>query len=157
MEYDLSVTIHRPPDAIWAFLTEIQEYIHAPGSPVPEMEKIPGGPTKLGTRWREVVRLAPGVTMTMWSQVTAIEPRRRLEESFRGPWMSGVLRYTIEPRDGGSLLRQRETITPHGPLRLLAPMLDRMLGPRLVTRLQDISRLLEGEAPVEAAVAAPRH
>ena len=154
MEYDLSVTIGRPPEAVWSVLTEIQDYIHAPGSPVPEMEKIPSGPTKVGTRWREVVRLAPGVTMTMWSQVIAIEPNHRLEESFRGPWMSGVLRYTIAPRDGGSVLRQRETVTPHGPLRLVAPLMDRMLGPRLVVRLQDIRTLLERGAPVEATTTA---
>ena len=37
MEYDLAVTIHRPPAAAWAFLDDVQDHIQ-PGSPVPEMD-----------------------------------------------------------------------------------------------------------------------
>ncbi len=145
MDYDISVTISRPPEAVYALLADVQLYIHHPGSPIPEMEKIPAGTTKVGTRWREVVRLAPFVTMTMWSEVTAIEPGRRLEESFRGPWMTGHLAYSIEPSEGGCVLYQRETLTPHGPLRLLAGPMDRMLRPKVTSRLDAIRDLLERE------------
>lgn len=69
MDYDLSVTICRPPDVVYATLADIQRYVQ-PGSPVPEMEKIPPGPTTVGTRWREVIRLAPFLTMTIWSEAT---------------------------------------------------------------------------------------
>jgi len=123
-------------------LADIQRYIQ-PGSPVPEMEKIPAGPTAVGTRWREVVRLAPFLTMTMWSDVTAIEPGRLLEETFHGPWMTGWIRYSIEPTDDGSVLRQQETLSPHGPLRLVAGKVDRMLRPRVTSRLAAIRDLLE--------------
>jgi len=145
MDYDISVTIRRPPEDVFAFLADVQDYIQ-PGSPVPEMEKIPAGPTTVGTRWRELVRLAPFLTMTVWSEVTAIEPGWRLELSFRGPGMTGWILYSIEPNEGGCVLRQRETLTPHGPLRLVAGPVDRMLRPRITERLEAIRDGLERQA-----------
>ncbi len=150
MDYDLSVTIRRPPDAVYAALADIQRYID-PDSPVPEMEKIPAGPTAVGTRWREVIRLGPFFTMTMWSEVTAIEPNRRLEERFRGPWMTGRLIYTIEPEERGSVLRQQQRITPRGPLRLVAGPMNRMFRPRVTARLKAIRDGLERDALVPTA------
>lgn len=149
MEYDLSVTIRRPPAAVFALLADVQDHIH-PGSPVPVMEKIPPGPTRVGTRWREVVRLAPFVSMTIWSEVTAFEPGRRLEETFRGPWLRGSLAYTIEPLPEGCRLRQRQTLNPHGPLRLMARLMGRMFRPRMAARLESI------RAGLEAGVVASR-
>jgi hypothetical protein len=146
MQYDLSIAIHRPPEAVYAVLADVQDYIHGPGSPVPEMEKIPPGPTVVGTRWREVVRLLPFVTMTMWSEVTDVVPGRRLGETFHGPWMTGRITYEIDPTPDGSILRHRETLQPHGPLRLLAGPMDRMLRPRIEARLEDIRELLENPA-----------
>jgi hypothetical protein len=148
VDYDLAVTIRRPPEVAWALLDDIQDHIRS-GSLVPEMEKIPPGPVRVGTRWREVVRLAPFVTMTIWSEVTAVEPGRLLEETFRGPWMTGRLTYEIEPVADGCVLHQRETLTPLGPLRLVGGAMDRMLRPRLSARLDAIRDLLEG-SPIPA-------
>jgi hypothetical protein len=145
MDYDISVTIRRPPGDVFGVLADIQRYIH-PGSPVPKMEKIPAGPTAVGTRWREVVRLGPLLTMTIWSEVTAIEPGRRLEERFRGPGMTGRLVYTIEPNEAGCVLRQQQTITPHGPLRLVAGQMDGMFRARVTARLESIRDGIEREA-----------
>lgn len=144
MDYDISISIRRPPAAVFATLADIQRYVGA-GSPVPEMEKIPDGPTVVGTRWREVVRVAPHLTMTIWSEVTTIEADRLLAESFRGPWMHGTLRYTIEPTPTGCVVRQEQTITPIGPLRLGTRVMDRMFRPRVAARLESIRDGLEGE------------
>ena len=145
MDVDISVTIRRSPDVVYAVLADIQRYV-SPGSPVPEMEKFPPGPTAVATRWREVVRVAPFLTMTIWSEVTAIEPDRRLEERFRGPGMTGSLVYTIEPNEGGCVLRQQQTVTPHGPLRLVAGRMDRMFRSRVTARLEAIRDGIEREA-----------
>jgi hypothetical protein len=146
MEYDLSIPIPRPPEAVYAVLADIQNYIQGPRSPVPEMEKIPAGPTRVGTRWREVVRLLPFVTITMWTEVADVVQGRRLSSTFHGPLMTGRLTYEIEPTADGSVLRQRETLTPGGPLRLVAGLMDRMLRPRLVARMEAIRDLLEARA-----------
>jgi hypothetical protein len=146
IDFDLRIAISCPPAAAFSMLADIQEHIHAPGSPVPEMEKIPPGPTAVGTRWREVVRLAPFLTMTMWTEVTAIEPDHLLATTFHGPWMRGTLRYTIDPIETGCVLRQRETLTPIGPLRLASGLMDRLLRPRVTARLGAIREKLEREA-----------
>lgn len=150
MQFDLSVKIRRTPTEALAFMADIQRYNDdGTGSRVPVMEKIPAGPTRVGTRWREVVRVAPFLRMTIWSEVTAYEPARRLAESFRSSWMSGVLEYTVEPTADGTLLRQRETLTPRGPLRLLDGLIARPLRPNLVGRLEEIRALLESGVAVE--------
>jgi len=147
MDYDNSITIRRPPEAVFAMLADIQEYAHAPGSPIPEMEKIPPGPTAVGTRWREVVQLLPFMTMTMWSDCTSLVPDRRLELAWHGPGMTGHIAYTMEPVDGGTVLRQVETLTPHGLLRPMGGLMERMLRPRLTARLAAIRDRLEGGTP----------
>ena len=144
MDYDHALTIRRPPEAVFAMMADIQEYIHAPNSPVPEMEKIPPGPTIVGTRWREVVKLLPFVTMTMWSDCTALVPDRRLELDWHGPGMTGHITYTMEPTDGDTVFRQVETVTPRGLMRLFGGLMERMLAPRLTARMEAIRDVLEG-------------
>jgi hypothetical protein len=145
MEHDISVAVGRPPHVVYAVLADIQLYVQ-PGSPVPEMEKIPPGPTAIGTRWREVVRLGPFLAMTIWSEVTALEPDRRIEERFRGPGFIGRLVYTIGASEGGCVLRQQQTITPRGLLRLAGGAMDRMFGRRVSARLESIRDGIEREA-----------
>lgn len=145
MDYDISVTIRRPPEVVFAALADTQRYANARGSPVLEMEKIPAGPTIVGTRWREVVRLTPHVTTTIWSEVADIEPGRLLAETFRGPWMQGTLRYTIEPTQTGCVVRQQQSIRLVGPLRLASGLMDRMFRPRVAARLESIRDGLEGD------------
>jgi hypothetical protein len=149
VDFDIAVTVRRPPPDVLAFLVDIQDHVDpSPSSPVPEMEKIPPGPTRVGTRWREVVRLAPRVTMTVWSEVAALESGRRLAERFWSWWMRGTLEYTVVADGDGTLLRQRETLTPKGPLRLLDRPIAAMLGPAVTRRLADIRDVLEADRAV---------
>jgi hypothetical protein len=150
VDFDLLVTVRRRPDEVIAFMADVQRYgDHSPR--VPEMEKIPAGPTCVGTRWREVVRLGPGLRMTVWSTATAYEPGRLLQLSFHASWMSGWLAYTVTPVPGGTLFRQRETLTPKGPLRLFDSQIGRMLGPSLIARLEAIRDQLDAGTVVEFA------
>jgi hypothetical protein len=141
--FDYSVMIRRSPDAVYAYLADVQDHAHAPGSPVCEMVKSPPGPTRAGTCWREVVRLAPLATITMLSEVTAADPGRRLAMTFRGPAMRGDLTYSLQPVERGTVLRQQESLTLVRPLRVLSRPVARMLGPRLADRLQDIRQQLQ--------------
>ena len=142
MEFDESVLIARPATDVFAFLADVQEALE-PGSPVLEMEKLPPGPTRLGTRWREVVRLSPWHTMTIWSEVTAVEPDRFLAVRFRGGSMEGTLTYEITPGDGVTTLRQQQTLVGAGWLRPLGWLMRRMFWPRVHDRLIGIRDDLE--------------
>ena len=135
MEFDESVRIARPAAEVFARLADIQTTAVYPGSPIAAMDKIPPGPTTVGTQWREVVRLGRKRTMTMWSQVSDIQPGRLLEERFWGGSMCGTLVYTLTPEGGNTILRQHETMRTVGWLRPFGWIVGRMLRPRLHTRL----------------------
>jgi len=151
MHFDYSVTIRRPRPAVFAMLADVQEWGKKERAAlVPVMEKITPGPTRVGTRWHEVIQLAPHITMTVWSEVVAIESDRLLDERFWSWWMRGRLEYTMTPTDGGTVLRQRERLDPRGPFRLVDGYIARQLGPAIEARLEAIGRMLEaagGEKP----------
>jgi hypothetical protein len=148
MRFDYSVTIRRPPRAVFAMLADVQDWgKEERAALVPVMEKTTPGPTRVGTRWHEVIQLAPHLTMTVWSEVVAIEQDRLLDERFWAWWMRGRLLYTMTPIDGGTVLRQRERLEPRGPLRLIDAFLARRLGPAIEARLRAIGGMLQAAAP----------
>ena len=107
------------------------------------MTKIPPGPTAVGTRWHERVKLMPGWWMRVDSVVTEIDQPAVLGMDFRSIWCTGHLTYAIEATAEGSILHQRETLLPRWPLRPLATWGDAGLRPRLLARLVEIQALLE--------------
>jgi hypothetical protein len=109
------------------------------------MVEEPAGPTTEGTVWHESVRLLPGLWLHVLSVVTEARPPHRLGMDFRSPWFTGHLTYEIEPAGSGSLLRQREELVPGWLLRPLGGFLSRQLRPRLLRRLDDVGRVLEGQ------------
>ncbi|MDH4308187.1 MAG: SRPBCC family protein [Acidimicrobiia bacterium] len=151
MRFDESISIAAPPSAVFAMLADIQETAAGPGSPVAAMDKIPAGPTTVGTRWREVVRLGLGGQMTMWSEATAVEPDRLLALRFRGGSMHGEITYTIAPENGGAILRHQEWMHAVGWLRPFDRLLGRMLAPRVHRRLAAIRDQLETGAHAPTA------
>ena len=46
LTFDLSVVIHRPPEAVFALLADIQTVEPIPRRGAVRMEKFPGGPVK---------------------------------------------------------------------------------------------------------------
>lgn len=151
MIFDETVLIRRPPEAVFKRLSDIQEGAVQPGSPVLSMEKIPPGPTVVGTRWREVARLTKRRSMTMWSEVTGIGPDSMLAERFWGGSMRGILIYTISPNPGGSRLRQQERMKAVGWLSPFGWAVGRVLRPRLHERLLSLRDDLEAAGTPMAA------
>ena len=141
--FDLSVRVRRPAAAVFAFLADIQDSEPIPRRAAVRMVKEPPGPTRVGTRWNEAVRVAPGCTLHIRSVVTDVARPYRLGMDFRSLWFAGHLTYDIEPAADGCVLRQRETLQPRLLLRWLGPYVARRLRPRLVQRLDDIKALLE--------------
>lgn len=144
MEFDESVPIRRPPSEVFAMLSDVQRWALHSGSPILAMDKLPPGPTEVGTRWREVVRLGPWMRMTIWSEVTAMESGEMLAEHFWGGNMVGELVYTVRPQNGHTVLRQRESMVAVGWLRPFGWVVGQLLKPRLHRRLLEIRDELEG-------------
>lgn len=143
MRFDLAVDIDRPPAEVFAFLRDKDRHPRPEGSPVLVLERTTAGWPGVGTRYREVVQMAPFVKGEIRSQLTRYEPDRALEEDFAGAGMEGHLAYELLPRGSGTRLLQHQTLEPTGALKLLAPIIRRMFARRLERRLEGIKAALE--------------
>lgn len=143
-DIDLAITIRRPPRAVFDLLADIQDVEPIPRGADIEMRKDPPGPTRVGTRWHERVRLAPGCWLSVESVVTELREPAVLGMEFRSrPWR-GHLTYEIEAVPGGrSVLHHRETLKLRRPLRLLTALIGRQLEAHVAQRLRDIRDVLE--------------
>ena len=141
--FDLSVVIRRPPSTVFALLADIQDAEPIPRSAAVQMVKEPDGPTRIGTRWHESVRVSPHCWFHVESVVSDMHEPCRLAMDFHSRWLTGHLAYEIEPVAGGCILHHRETVRPRRPLGWLGPFIERSMRPRLVERLADIKAILE--------------
>jgi hypothetical protein len=139
---DREIEIPRLPGAVYAFLADIQEAEPIPRRARVVMVKEPLGPTAVGTRWHERVRLAPGLWLHVESLVTQAEDPHRLAMDFTSRWWTGQLTYEIEATDAGTLLHHREVIRPRALLWSLTPMIGRRLDRKIQERLVDIRALV---------------
>ncbi|MGD8464230.1 MAG: SRPBCC family protein [Anaerolineae bacterium] len=155
MEFELVITIDRAPAKVFAFLRDKDRHPQNADSPVLLLEKTTPGPTGVGTRYREVVQMLPFFRGEILSEITRFEPDRVLEEDFAGAGMEGHLAYQFLPVDGGTQLIQREKLRLTGLLRLLAPLVERMLARRLIQRLEAIKQVLESGWPVNQPADGP--
>lgn len=140
MVFDHTIFVRSAPEAIFPMLADPQDF--APARLVPVLRKAPGGPTQAGTRWQEEVRFGPWRIRTR-SLATSVERPRQLSMRWEGPFMHGDLSYTLEAMAGGTMLRQRETMVPEGPLRLFGGLVGRSLTRHLIRRMEDIRNLAE--------------
>jgi hypothetical protein len=60
LHFDLSVAIRRSPTAVFGLLADIQDHEPVPLDARVRMTKHPSIATRVGTRWDEKVRIAPG-------------------------------------------------------------------------------------------------
>jgi hypothetical protein len=144
--FDLSMAIRRPPPVVFALLADIQDDEPIPRNAAVRMVKEPVGPTTVGTRWHEWVRVAPHCWLYVESVVSDVKEPYRLGMDFRSRWFTGHLTYDIEPAADGSVLHHRETVQPRAFPRWLSPFLARGMRPRLMRRLADMKMILE-ESP----------
>ncbi len=145
MYFELSIVIRRPPSDVFAFLRDKDQFPRKESSPVLVLEKTTPEPTRVGTRYREVVQLLPFVRGEIFSEINRYEPEKYLEEDFEGASMKGHLAYQLLPEGDGTRLIQRENISLQGLLRLFEPIIERALLRRLKDRLDGIKAVLEGD------------
>jgi uncharacterized protein YndB with AHSA1/START domain len=145
LNFDLSVEIQRPPTAVLAVLADIQNYEPIPLDARVKMTKHPSTATRVGTRWDERVKIAPGWWMSIESVVTDIQPPSLLGMDFHGAWLYGHLAYTITPSPEGATLHQRETVHLRWPLRWFSTRVERRLRAQLSRRLAELRDLLEAD------------
>lgn len=144
MYFELSISINRPSADVFTFLRDKDKYPQEADSPVLLLEKMTPGAPGVGTRYREVLQMLPFIRGEILSEITRFEPYEFLEEDFEGAGMKGHLAYQfLAEGEEETKLVQREMLQYRGILRLFEPLIQPILGRRLVERLEEIKRVSE--------------
>ena len=89
MYFESSVSINRPGHEVFAFFRDKDKYPQKRNSPVLVLEQTTEGEPRVGTGYREVIRILPFIHMEIFSKITRFEPNEFLEEDFES---SGLFR-----------------------------------------------------------------
>jgi hypothetical protein len=158
MEFSLSIAVHRPVAEVFEFLEDMRNHPQEERSQVILVEKLTPEPVGVGTRFREMVQTLPFVRVEMISEVTQYDRNERIEITWHGGGMEGVLTYCLESHNGVTGLSLHETVTAKGLTRFAEPVIRRTFERMLVNRLHGIKRVLEsrkgGPADLESKVQA---
>jgi Polyketide cyclase / dehydrase and lipid transport len=104
------------------------------------------GPPGVGARGRDRRRFLGRTTETEY-KVTAYDPPRVFGvRSLSGP-VPVRASYTVAPGSGGTRVESVADFDVRGPMRLLAPLLGRMIQRQHERDLQRLKELLEAEPP----------
>lgn len=147
MDFEFTAVIHCPLANVFELFRDVDQYNEHEGSPVPVLDKITDGPVRVGTRYREVVKMLPFVTMTILSEITHYESERRLASRWWSNVMEGRLAYEFEPAYGGVRVVQKMSLNPKGMLRVFSPLIKVMFSRAAAQRLAWIKAFLETRSP----------
>jgi hypothetical protein len=138
-----SIDIRRSPEVVFEFLANIQEVQRADDSPVLALDLITEGPPRLGSKYREVVRMMPLLKGEIISEITAFDVPHILELTWKGPGMSGTDRYVLDSSQYGTTLKHTKCTSFIGILRIMEPVMRIPLIPRLEQRLVGLKHIIE--------------
>jgi len=148
MLHEFRIQINKPPVEVFQFLCNKDTYKQQDGSPVLLLEKTTAGPLNVGTRYREVVQMAPFVKSQILSEITRYEPYSVLEEKWSGSGLKGILTYFFHQVDQGTELVQHVNIETHWLLRPFNTIISKTYSKAAQYRLGIIKTVLEtGQSP----------
>ena len=148
MLHEFRIQINKPPVEVFQLLCNKDKYEQQNDSPVLSLERTTAGPLGVGTRYREVVQMAPFIKSQMLSEITRYEPHSVLEERWAGGGMRGVLTYFFHPVGQGMELVQHVSIEPHRLLRPFSAIIFKTYSRAARYRLEVIKMILEtGQSP----------
>ncbi len=137
-----SVTIDRPVDEVFAFLSDL-ENVPKWNYAIAETRKSSPGPVAVGTTYvqrREIPK--PSEEQLV---VTELSPDRRLAvEGKLGPFPAKS-RYELEPAGAGTVLVNTVELEMTGPLRLVGGIAASRVKTAVAENLDVLKRLLESE------------
>jgi hypothetical protein len=148
MLHEFRIQINRAPIEVFQFLCNKDTYEQQKDSPVLSLEKTTTGPLGVGTRYSEVVQMAPLIKSQMLSEITRYEPYSVLEEKWAGGGMKGILTYSFRQVGQGTELVQHVNIETHWVLRPFNAIISKSYSKAAQYRLEVLKMILEtGQSP----------
>lgn len=140
-----SVVIDRPPDQVFAYMTDPGRISEWQASALEATQESPGA-MAVGTRVREVRKFL-GMRMESVVEVTAYEPGKAFGLKVVSGPIPFEVRQTFEPADSGTKIDVVIEGEPGGFFRLAEPLVVRAVGRELANNLATAKDLLESEEP----------
>jgi hypothetical protein len=142
ISYSSSVSIARPPDAVFPFLIELDK--QGRWSDV-QMRPLTPGPLATGSRLELTFGRRP-MKATLGLEMTAVDPSQRMAfRSFSGPirWEG---EYTLSPDgESGTTVSQRGTLTFTGLWRAFEPLVGNEIRNGEIKELERLKVVVESE------------
>ena len=137
---EITVTINRPPEDVFAVLSDVRNVpLWSPNTI--EERMLTEGPMGVGSRRVAVIKSFGGRTMENEAEMVGFEPDRKMVvKSVRSP-VPFLITIDFEPMDGDTRLRWTADIHPGRLLRPIGPLmaaLYRRLFRRDLQRLRDL-------------------
>ena len=143
MRFEAAVVVSRPIEEVFAFLSNPFSSPRRGGGSL-GFRVTPPGPIGLGSTLR--LRMAAfGLERTINGAITEWAPPRAATLSLanEGPLRSGTVRTTLEATTEGTKALTVMEINPRGIWKLLSPLVRPYLRRQMITRNQNMKRLLE--------------
>ncbi|TMK96194.1 MAG: hypothetical protein E6G40_13170 [Actinobacteria bacterium] len=141
MKVERSISIARPPAEILSYMADIR---NDPSwhTDVLDVESSTDA-VEVGTVF--TVKLKPSMGVTGGTMtVSRLEPGRLVEFHGRVGKMAPTVTNITEPEEQGTRVTRRVEMTPPGMMRLMTPMMKRVIGKSNAGFLANLKRLLEG-------------
>ena len=138
-QFSESVDIRRPPEDVWRTISTPERWFEGYVETLSRSAEYPAPGTRddhlFRTRMKEEVE----------ARVTRSEAPSVLEEDQKGKTFSRHVRYSLDPSDGGTLLRVDDRVDFKGLGKLAAPIASRDIRKRWETSLRHLKVAAEEE------------
>ena len=136
-----TIMISRSPSEVFAFLADLNN-IPKWQAEVVTSNVITTGPTKVGTRFTEEVKMGP-MRSTANCEVTEFAPGRMMSFKAISPSIDYEGKVLVEPWEKGAKLTLSGTVQPKGFWKLMQPMLKGEFKSGIKKELIAIKEILE--------------
>jgi carbon monoxide dehydrogenase subunit G len=140
-QFSESIDIKRPPEEVWRAISTPERWFEGYVETRMRSAEYPAP----GTRDDHLFRTR--VKEEVHARVTRSEEPSVLEEDQQGRTFSRHVRYSLDPSDGGTLLRVDDSVDFKGLGKLAAPIASRDIRKRWETSLQHLKAAAEEERP----------
>lgn len=138
--FELSVTINRPPEDVWAVLTDVEKTATWSAPAVEEHWTTPG-PVGIGSRRMATAQMMGRRTRNE-AEVTELEPNRKWTmKSVSGPPFE--VSATFHAVEGGTLVDWRWSFAFSGLLKVVEPVVVAVFKRQFAKDLQQLKLLME--------------
>ncbi|WP_077488728.1 SRPBCC family protein [Sinomonas mesophila] len=141
------ITIARPAEDVFAFIADLNN-IPTWQSEVVTSKVVTPGPTRVGTRFTEDVKMGPRRT-TANCEVTEFAPGSMMGFTATSPAMDYQGRFTLAPASGGSEFTMTGTAQLKGWWRLMQPLMEGEFKRGIRKELEAVKAYLEGNRDAE--------